>query len=99
MNYQEIDQINPLSYQEEIEQLNMMIDTLTNVASEINEQIIQGRGIYLLNSRAALCYTLDALTDYINRLSEQVASIREENENIADNILDLFGKLEELKND
>jgi hypothetical protein len=83
----------------EIEQKNKMIDCLTNVAHEINEQIVLGRGIYLVNNRAALCYVFEAITDYINKLSEEEETLREENENIADNILDIFGKMEELKHD
>lgn len=83
----------------EIEQKNKMIDCLTNVASEINEQIVLGRCIYLVNNRAALCYVFEAINEYVNKLSDEVETLSEENENIADNILDLFGKLEELKND
>ena len=82
-----------------IKQLNREIDTLTNVSHELKEQLILGRGIYLLNTQEKLYYVFDAIENYIMRLSDEVETLSEENENIADNILDLFDKMEELKND
>ena len=82
-----------------IKTLNRQLDTLTNILTEIHEQLALGRGIYLLNSQEKMFYVSDAIEAYINRLSDEVEMLSEENENIADNILDLFGKLEELKND
>lgn len=81
--------------EEKIKELNH----LGQILQEINDQISKERGIYLLNSMEALYYVSDAINAYIPILSDAIETIGEENENIADNILDLFGKLEELKND
>lgn len=85
--------------EQKIKQLNREIDTLTNVSHELQEQLVLGRGIYLLNTQEKLYYVFDAIENYIMRLSDEVETLSEENENIADNILDLFDKMEELKND
>lgn len=81
--------------EEKIKELNY----LGQILQEINDQISKERGIYLLNSMEALYYISDAINAYIPILSDAIETIGEENENIADNILDLFDKMEELKND
>ena len=82
-----------------IKTLNRQIDTLTNILSEMHEQLALGRGVYLLNSQEKMFYVTDAIEKYIGILFNEVETLSEENENIADNIMDLFGQLEELKND
>ena len=45
------------------------IKTLYKIADEINVQILQGRGIYLINSKEGMEYVLDAIGDHLDFLT------------------------------
>ena len=45
--------------------------TLKSISDEINDQIVKGRGIYLINTREGLVYVLDAIAEYLNMLEKE----------------------------
>lgn len=52
-----------MSYQED------KIKTLYKISDEINDQLLKGRGIYLINSKEGLEYVLDAIGDHLDFLA------------------------------
>ena len=45
--------------------------TLKAIGEEINDQIVKGRGIYLINTREGLVYVFDAIAEYLNMLEKE----------------------------
>ena len=45
--------------------------TLKAISEEINDQIVKGRGIYLINTREGVVYVFDAIAEYLNKLEKE----------------------------